>query len=280
MKKAVIIVALGLFFGNLMSQTVPTPEELERFYSTKTLVVLDNNPMNEFNYIVKDVLKQEWSITDYEFITESEMEEKRLDPQYSFFYTRDISFERDDTDAKYKFMFVSLGGDYNRENQMPDIAAVPLSFANVDADSYTYKLAILVRFLHNHILKLQDNPDLLGNNAFKGYNDNMDQVKTKTLYVIESELAKEVNSLKRIKQNYSHDVRIVTKEEITEAIEEKKEDVVFLHKVGPEGTKLNARCYKFIVGANDAQLYYFSMHKISSRNPDGILAKDFKQLDK
>jgi hypothetical protein len=55
---------------------------------------------------------------------------------------------------------------------------------------------------------------------------------------------------------------------------------VFLHKVGPEGTKMDARCYNVIIGAADANFYYFDYHKISDKSPDGFLESDFKSLVK
>ena len=105
-------------------------------------------------------------------------------------------------------------------------------------------------------------------------------IKEKTLYLLEEELAPDVNSTARIKKVYPYKFRIVTKEDITEAIKNRDENVVFLHKVGPEGTKLDARCYKVIIGAADANFYYFDYHKISSKNPDGMLEQDFKKLAK
>jgi len=52
---------------------------------------------------------------------------------------------------------------------------------------------------------------------------------------------------------------------------------VFLHKVGPEGTRLIARCYKILIGAADSKFYYFDYHKISDEKPDGFLLSDFKK---
>ncbi len=279
MKKAFILLIVSLFATNVIAQTNASDEEVERFFNTKTLVVLDNNPMNQFNYIIKEVLKKEWTITEYDFCTFKEFEEEyRKDPQYSFVYLDIVSFDRDKTDAQYQFLFVSLGGDYNRRNQMPDLGAVPLGYRNVDSESYEYKLGCLVRFLHNHLLNMRGKPKLSKDERLKYYNQNMYKIKEKTLYLIEDDLAKEVSSVKRIKAVYPHDVRIVTKNEIKEAIENKNDDVVFLHKVGPEGTKLNARCYKSIMSASDARLYYFQYHKISDKKPDGILEKDLKKI--
>ncbi len=44
--------------------------------------------------------------------------------------------------------------------------------------------------------------------------------------------------------------------------------------------KSDARCYNVIIGAADANFYYFDYHKISDKNPDGFLASDFKNLVK
>ncbi len=259
---------------------IPSREDIQAFFNTKTLVVLQDNPLLEYNYIIKDVMNQEWNVTEFDFISYKEFEELRLDPQYSFLYMSIVTFENDKTDAQYRFLHLSLGGDYLRMNQMPDMASVPLAYANVEEDNYTYKLAILVRFIQNHVKLIKDNPQIVSQNVFNYYNDNIKDIKTKKLYVLEEELAKEVNSTARIKKVYPFRFEIITKEEVTEAIKNRDDDVVFLHKVGPEGTKLNARCYKVIIGAADANFYYFDYHKISDKNPDGLLQSDFKKMTK
>ena len=272
---------LTLLTGNLFSQSyVPSQDDINAFFHTKTLVVLEDNPLLEYNSVIKDVMKQEWNITPYDFISKKEFEEKRLDPQYSFLYMTGVIFENDKTDAKYRFLHLSLGGDYFRLNQMPDIASVPLAYYNVEEDNYTYKLAILVRFIQNHALLIKEHPEIVSANVLNHYNDNMKDIKEKTLYVLEEELAPEVNSTARIKKVYPYSFRIVTKEDITEAIKDRDENVVFLHKVGPEGTKLDARCYNIVIGAADALFYYFDYHKISDKQPDGLLASDFKKMAK
>ena len=163
---------------------------------------------------------------------------------------------------------------------MPDLCAVPVSYKNVGEEYYIYKLAILVRFMQNHIKLITENPDIISSNVFKHYNDNIQNIKGKTLYLLENELDKEVNSAARIKKVYPEKFKIVTKEDIEEAINNRDPNVVFLHKVGPEGTKVNARCYKIVIGAADAKFYYFDYHKIDEKTPDGFLESDFKKLAK
>jgi len=277
-----ILLAFGLIYLLFVNAQdyIPTQDDINSFFFTKTLVVLQDNPLLEYNQVIKDVMEQEWNITEYEFISFKEFEEKRFDPKYSFLYMASVMFDNDKTDARYRFLHLSLGGDYFRMNQMPDIASVPLAYYNVEEDNYIYKLALLVRFIQNHAKLIKDNPKIVSDNVFKHYNDNIKDIKNKTIYVLEEELSKDVNSAARIRKVYPHKFRIATKEEITEAIKSRDENVVFLHKVGPEGTKINARCYKVIIGAADANFYYFNYHKISAKKPDGLLDGDFKKMSK
>jgi hypothetical protein len=281
MNRIFITLLLGVNAVLLTAQSyVPTNEDISAFFYTKTLVVLPDNPLLEYNYIIKEVMDQEWNITEFDYISFKEFEELRKDPQYSFLYMSQVTFENDKTDARYRFLHLSLGGDYFRKDQMPDIASVPLAYYSVEEDNYTYKLAILVRFIQNHALLIKEKPEIVSANVLQHYNDNIKDIKQKTLYVLEEELSNEVNSTARIKKVYPYKFRIVTKEDITEAIKNRDPDVVFLHKVGPEGTKINARCYKIVIGAADANFYYFDYHKISSKKPDGLLEQDFKKMAK
>lgn len=281
MKKLMFCLSTCIVLSAINAQDyVPDRDDIYSFFNTKTLVVLPDNPLLEYNYIIKDVMAQEWKITPFEFISFTKFEEMRKDPQYSFLYMSQLSFEHDKTDAQYRFLHLSLGGNYFRIDQMPDIASVPLAYFSVEEDNYTYKLAILVRFIQNHTLLIKEHPEIVSANVLNHYNDNIKDIKSKTLYVLEEELAPEINSTARIKKIYPYSFKIVTKEEVTEAIKNRDENIVFLHKVGPEGTKLNARCYKVVIGAADAQFYYFDYHKISDKQPDGLLGDNFKKMAK
>jgi hypothetical protein len=280
MKKVSLTIILVLPLLMAYSQYVPTPEDLDHFFKTKTLVVKDQNPLNTFDGEIKQVMEQEWNITQWEIIPYSEFEEKRQDPNYSFLFMTTVIFEKDKLQAKYKFLNVSLGGDYFNLNQMPDLVSVPVAYANVEDESYNYKLGILVRFIQQHLRLIHEHPDIISANVFKHYNDNMKDVKTKTLYLLPEEMARDVNSAARIQAIYPYPFKLVAKDDIRKAIADRDPDVVFLHKVGPEGTRLKARCYKILIGASDASFYYFDYHMIDDKNPDGFRSKDLKKISK
>jgi hypothetical protein len=259
---------------------VPTPEEVDHFYKTKTLVVLDDNPIAEYNLVIQDFMKKEWKLTTYDFIKYSKFDSVRNDPQYSFLMLNQVRFDKDKSLAKYNFLSLMLGSPKKLVSDMPDLCPVPLSYAGVDDDNYNYKIQTILRFIQNHVEIIHKDPKIIGTNMFKYYNDNAGDVKNKTLYLIKSEMAKECNTEEKIKKVYPYKFKLVTREEVAKAIDESNPDVVFLHKVGPEGTRLVARCYKILIGAADSKFYYFDYHKISDDKPDGFLASDFKKLAK
>jgi hypothetical protein len=280
MQRSIAFLILVSFYLLGSAQYVPTAEDLDHFLTTKTLVVRDKNPLNTFDAEIEEVMAQEWNITEYEIIPFSEFEEKRKNPEYSFLFLATVVFEKDKLNARYRFLNVSLGGDYFHIGMMPDLVSVPVSYAGVEDESYNYKLGLLVRFAQQHLRLIHANPDIISTNVFKHYNDNMKDVKQKTLYLLEDEMANDVNSVSRIKKVYPHDFKLVTREEIRQAITDRDENVVFLHKVGPEGTRLKARCYKVLIGASDASFYYFDYHMINDKRPDGFLSKDLKKISK
>jgi hypothetical protein len=281
MRKIIFVLPILLLFTvSYTPDYVPTPDEVTRFYQTKTLVVLDDNPIAEFNLVIQDFMKKEWKLTQYDFIKYSEFDSKRNDPQYSFIMLNQVRFDKDKSLAKYNFLSLMLGSSKKLVSDMPDLCPVPLSYAGVDEDNFNYKIQTILRFIQNHVELIHKNPKIIGVNVFKYYNDNMGDVKNKTLYLIKSEMAKECNTEEKIKKVYPFKFKLVTREEVSKAIDESNPDVVFLHKVGPEGTRLVARCYKILIGAGDSKFYYFDYHKISDEKPDGFLASDFKKLAK
>lgn len=275
---ALLLVLFSFTQINAQREYLPTAEDLDHFHTTKTYVVLSDNPMAEYNFEIQDAVKKYWNITEYEFIKFDEFGEKSADKNASFIYVAAVNFEKDKSHTRYKFLCVSLGGDYVSIDDMKDVANLPLSYHGVDEDRYTYKLGTMVKFLQDHIRLITENPSMVSQNVYKHYNENMADARQKTLYMLEEELDKPVSSEARIRQVYPYAVKIVEPEEIKELIMAGDENAVFLHKVGPEGKKMNARVYKILIGAADGKFYYFDYHKVNSKKPDAFLESDFKKL--
>lgn len=280
MKKFYAFLLVIVTFVHLQAQReyLPTKADLDHFYTTKTYVVLEENQLSDYNLEITDAVKKFWDITEYEFIKMKDFPKKSEDKNASFLYPATVSFEKDRSNTRYVFLCLSLGGDNVSIDELRDVANIPLSYAGVDSDHYSYKLGTLVRFLQNHVRIITQDPSIISQNVYKYYNDNMGDLKGKTLYLVEENLARDVNTVSKIKSIYPNAVKIVDQDALKELIMSKDEDAVVLYKVGPQGKKMKARVYKMLVGVADAQFYYFDYHKVNAKNPDAFTATDFKKL--
>jgi hypothetical protein len=279
MKKLVVLLCLvSLNVAVFANRNVTRIEDIKTFLGTTTYVVLEDNPMSEYNFKIKEAVERSWTITPYEFIKATEFEEMRSDISKSFLVKLDIKFTGDKLEATYNFLSVVLGAAVKKHTDLPDVCSLPLGYKAVGEDSYAYKLEGLLRAAQYHIKNLDKNPKLIKKNVFKQYNKNRKQVKEKELWVVEQDLDKTVRSLTDVRKNYPHTVKIVTPEDIEKAVAEKNPNVIYLHKVGPDGTRLQARCYKLLIDAADGKQYYHNFHNISGKKGDGFLAKDFKKI--
>ena len=280
MKKYYTLLLLLIPFIQLQAQReyLPTQEDLDHFLTTKTYVVLESNAISDYNIEIQDAVNKFWDITEFEFLKMQDFAEKSKDKNASFLYLAGVSFEKDRSNTRYQFLCLSLGGDRASLDDLKDVANIPMSYYGVDGDHYAYKLGIMIRFLQYHVQLITENHNIVSQNVYKYYNKNMAAVKGKTLYLVEEEMARDVSSLSKIKAVYPGKVEFVDREAIRELIMAEDEDAVVLHKVGPEGKKMNARVYKILIGLSEAKFYYFDYHKVNEKNPDALLESDFKKL--
>jgi hypothetical protein len=279
--KRILLLALVTFFGVLTygQEHIPELEDYKNFMNSKTLVLLEKNPMSDFNMVIRDVMENTWTITPYEFIDDAEFEAYRNNSDYSFLLITKAAFKRDRTKARYNFLSLLMAERAKKVRDMPDLCSLPLGYVQVEDDSYSYKIEAFIRFMQNHVKLMLDDPSLISKNPFKYYNRTMrDDLENKTLYLTKKDLAKEIDTESEIRDIYPHDFKIVEPSDVAQAIADKREDVVFLHKVGPEKTRIRARVYKMLVGAGDPHFYYFDYEMMKKAQDDAFQEKDLKKI--
>jgi hypothetical protein len=281
MKTKLFLILLMALPKMVMGQEhMPSLEDYNRFLKTKTMVVYDDVLMSDFNEKIKEVMTRSWTITPIEFITTKEFEKVKSNPELSFLMTTIVTFQNDKTKARYNFLSLLMGQDKTVVRDMPDLCSLPLSYLQVEDASYNYKLEAFVQFIQSHVNAVLKDPSLIGEKGFKQYNKATGGLSNKRLLLVKEDLAPDVRDIKKVKAVYPHKVEIVTREEISEAIERKDPDVVFLHKVGPEKTRVRARVYKLLVGAGDSKLYYWDYEMIKVASDDALQASDLKKIGK
>jgi hypothetical protein len=279
--KRILLLSAAMILATTLSGQAPFPskDEIKQFTVSRTCVVMEDDPFSSFNAYMKDAMKQYWTVTPYEFITAKDFNVRRLKPEFSFIVLTETKYDKDKTASLYNFINLLQGKKVDKLGEMPEICAVPLSFAGEDDTEYGYKLGAILEFMQKHAQMIMEDPSKTGRKYLKYYNENVPEVMKKTILVKQEDLSPEIANMERIRAIYSNKIEIVQEEEIIKAIEEKRPGVVILHKVGPVGEKQDeGYCFKMLIGTDDANLYYYNMHKIDADNPNGFLPSDLKRL--
>ena len=143
MKKLLIFIAIACCAQYIAGQQhIPKIDDYRRFLKSKTMVVYDDVMMSDFNMKIKEAMERSWTITPFEFITSKEFEKVKHDPNLSFVLTTIATFDKDKVKARYNFLSLLMGQPDTKITNLPDLCSLPLSYAQVEEESYYYKLEI------------------------------------------------------------------------------------------------------------------------------------------
>lgn len=279
MKTKLSVILLLLSLSSLNGQApFPDKEEIKQFTASKTCVVLEQDQFSSYNVFIKEAVKTYWTMTPYEIIDVGEFNKRRRDPSYSFIVLTQTNYEKDKANTLYNFLNLLQGKNVAKLGELPEICAIPLSFAGEDDYDYNYKFGAILLFMQKHAKMISEDPSLTGRKYLKYYNRNVPEVRNRTILIKEEDLAPAISTIDKIKAIYTHKIEIVTEEDIVRAIQEKTPNTLILHKVGPREEKNAGLCFKMLIGTDDSDMYYYHQHKISNSAPNGLLPDDLKRL--
>lgn len=276
MKKILILAVLFLFIAETFAQVRPARRRhYDRFERSTTYVVEDRDPFSSFNQHMKKAMEKHWTVTPFKFISFSEFERMRTNEDASFMIFADIS--QRNLEQVFEFINFVMGDKKRDFESMPDLASVPLAYRDANDINYIYKMGIFVKFMQTYVKEQATTPRMRLANVMN-VNDN--RLKNMELWLLEHELAPNINTPEKLAQHYPYKVRIVTRDEIAEAIAADRKDVAILHKIGPEDTTRTGRgrCFKFIIAAEDGRILYSSYHDVDRHNPDALLLTDLQSI--
>ena len=279
LKRFVLALLLSVLILPCKAQApFPTTGEIESFYGTETLVVLENTMFSTYNAFIKKAMDEFWEITPFRFISDKDFNTMREDPAYSFIVLTETKFDKDKSGAVYNFMNLLLGKDVGRIEDLPEMCALPLSFAGVEDIEYGYKVGITLRFMQAHVKHLSEDPSIKGKKYLKYYNQFIPQLADKTVLLSREDLEPELQSEARVKELYDHDIKVVDDDAIKEAIVNRSANTLVLHMVGPENPRAGGMCFKMLIGVDDGMMYFYGEHKITPKKPRGLQVNDLKRI--
>ncbi len=255
-----------------------TIQQVNKFLNTTTYVVLENEILSDFNISMREAVEDFWTITPFEFIRVSDFHRERYDEDKSFLVVNQVYFDRDRSNSLFDFLILTIGGNARTINDMPSMAAAPLSYNGAPASSYDYKMGLIIKFLQNHILAVKENPQLNEDNVADFYLENSGSVQDKTFYVLREDLEQDIRNRATFSREYPHNFEFADKEKIKNLIDQSDPDGIILHKVGPPRGEHNAQCFKIVLDTKNASVYFYDMHGVNNRNPDALLKRDLRTL--
>jgi hypothetical protein len=276
------IAFIQLFVVMLLAGQAPFPskDEIKQFTASKTCVVLEDDQLSSYNVIIREAVKAFWTLTPYEFIEVKDFNVLRLRPEYSFIVLTQTNYNRDKSNSLFNFINLLQGKSVNKLGEMPEICAVPLSFAGENDLEYTYKLGAILLFMQKHARMISDDPSLTGRKYLRYYNRFIPDVQNKTILVKREDLVSEISSAGSVNAIYPYKIEIVSDDDIVKAIKDKTPNTLILHKVGPAGESNSGYCFKMLIGTDDSNMYYYNQHTIDKSSPNGLLPADLERLAK
>lgn len=291
--KRIFTLVLSVIASVTMSAQRPTAtiNQVNDMLQGATLyVVLNNNPINDYNSEIRKAVEKNWTLTPFKFIHIDVLDSTKLqNPKNAFLTPVTMVFGEDKDSVKYMFLSLLIGGEYETINDLPEVCTFPLCYEGSDEFEMTYKLPAIIAFFNKHVQTIPSNPALLKDKKFASYTKKKKNISGKTIYLVKDEqspLFDEASEISAI--NPLAKVSVCEDRDALEKVIRRKEaNTLFLHIVGwtdeemvQNGEMIPGRCYKILLDT-EGNLYYFAFHKMSgnaSPNLKGMQAKDWKTL--
>ncbi len=282
MKKQLLLVCFifTVFFAKAQDIQVAELSDYNRLMKSTTYVVKIPDPFSVYNNVIEKKMKENWTITPYKIIDWNEFEQKRADKNASFIFVSEAQRIENKKILKYNILNFVMGTPSKDINKMPDLGSVPLSYSNdefaEEEDTYVYILGGVLMFMQYYANYQLKNPNSKIQDVI---NKEKAVLHQKELWLIKDDLDNDANSLSKIQKTYNHSVKIVSREDVENAISQKNTNVAYLHLVLPRTTSDKSRSWKFILSAADGKPLYYTYSRTKKGDDGKLSAKDLKKMN-
>ena len=275
LKKGILIFSLGLFYIGVMANApLATKQQIEMFKNTKTCVVLEDG-ISFYNAAIKDAIQKYWKATSYEFISQTEFQNRKADPKYSFIVLVDEDYDKDPAGVSYRYINLVLGDASANIAMMPEYFSIPVSYSGDKGTDYEYIIPAIVKFMQKHVKNLEKYRFPISLNGLKYYNKSGFQ--DKVLLFDKDKMAPNADSPEKIKAEYRYNFKLLNIDQIEKEFSAGPANTLFHFHVGPPKDAAAGKCFEMLFDV-DGNLYYYNFRKVTNDNPDGFNLKDFNNI--
>ncbi|KAF5075947.1 hypothetical protein DSECCO2_165820 [anaerobic digester metagenome] len=279
MKRIIVVFALTLAMlpATLYAQgTVPSQQQIANFAKTTTLVVLDGRDM-AFDAMLSEAVKKNWTLTPFELISSERFEQEKTNTNYSFLLLTQTTFDKDKIETTYNFFNLVLAHPTGDISEMPVLAHMPFSGTTLTSSNTIFKTGAVLKYIQCQARKATIAPDKY-TGKLSTANNYIKNLKGKTLLVSASQLQEDLGTTNVFGKLYKNEFKIVSDEELEQAVLNPESKTVFLHLVAPDEGAEQGRCYKMLIDAYSGEVQYSKMHRISATKPCKLLKSDLRKI--
>ena len=252
-----------------------TKETWTKVKKSKLYVVYENEGTSAYDKALKDAITANWKISNVEYINYEQFEELQKIESNVFLLSVDFTSSQPGRyNENLSYMYIVKG--HKKGAKKGDIGNFPKLAAMQTGDlSREVYLPLLIKHLNKSVEEVAAGKiTSLGDNT-KKLNANRSKVKSKVLYLLETDLNDKVTSEKDIKDGgYEGKVKVVSKEELAKKIKD-GEDVNILFCA-----RSSTKSYIHVYNASTGDEYYNSFNLVTKKWPAGIIPYHFKKWNK
>lgn len=277
MRRFLLLGFIFLLFTQMSAQNIvkEARNTFSSFGAKTTKVVIPSSSLA--NLMLRDAVNKGWRISPFEFCTMEEYNKIKGDTNFFFLLRVDGQF-RNELEPKIEYLTLIKGGAEVKKGLFSsrNILTLPLQEVDDNSGANLFLLPIYIDVIQNHIYRVQKDIYL----AFKGntiYSSRVSEIKEKEL-LFSTDLLNYKISESEFSELFKGSIKLVTTEEIEDAIIENRPNTIIPVIIKPRGSTGGSFCYKLLIGADSHELFFFRRHKISNRAPLGFTKEDIRKI--
>lgn len=278
MKKILAIIAAAILPMTMFAQAQITTKKLKiaDFTDKTTKIVLTGNTM--FGGVYQKVAREAWTVSPYEFCTQSDFEKLKSDPDYYFLMIVTGQFKKE-AEPGIELLGLFKGGMGSSEgvNEMLEVATIPFRpVADPEGREYVM-LPALLQIIQQITLDCMEK-DI---NSFTGLSNSTNKLsgsKQMRIAIANEDCSEEIN--KNYKLIYGRNgIEFMDVEDVDDLMDEGAANTLVSYIVAPIDAVVGSYCYKMLISCEDHSLYMYRRHRIGKKSPKGLLVEDFKKIE-
>jgi hypothetical protein len=247
-------------------------ETWNAFKRAKLYVVLPGG--EEIDSALKTSVEKFWTFNKYEFVDMDKYNELKKSPANFFLTLIKLARTKNYYEQDYMYLFLMKGSKNGKPQYNDPLADLQLTGSeDISSGEYvipTTQMPVLIKYIQWYANLVTSGKISSSGDLKRMVNESSPKIKSKPLYVLDSDLNKKIKSEADIKKEYPGQVHVVTEGELEEIIAADSDVHLFFC------VKSDSKAWDYVYNVKTGQLLYYGSNVISSAWPAGMIPYHYK----